>query len=258
MKIVVAIPVYDGKLHANVISCLLTEHSMAIGLGDDLVVEFLPNCSVPAMGRNQLVQGFMDSGFDRLVFLDSDITFNPGDLIKLCYRPVDIVGGAYRFKLPMESYPVGWIPDQNELWLDKNGLLEVASLPTGFLCISRKAFELLKEKYPGREFTHMGKTMNCYFQMKFENGGLYSEDSYFCKEWRDIGGKVFMDPDIELTHWDFAPVPFKGNIGKWLKDRPDTSDRVQELMLEKLQKQNTEMLSVINQKEIENAKSCLS
>lgn len=223
MRIVVAIPVYDGKVPVSTVSCLIVENTVAIGIGDELEIRFLPNCSVPAAGRNALVQDFMDSGADRLVFLDSDITFAPGEILKLAHKPADVVGGAYRFKLGQESYPVGWVPDPElkGLQADKHGLLEVASLPTGFLAISRKAFEVLKEAHPDREYSHMGQKAHCYFQYIFRPGeGLYSEDSFFCKEWREAGGKVFMDPEIELTHWDFAPVPFKGHIGNWLKGRP--------------------------------------
>jgi glycosyltransferase involved in cell wall biosynthesis len=222
VKIVVAIPVYDGKLHVNTVTCLLNEVAVASGSGDEFHVMFLPNCSVPAAGRNALVQSFMDSDSDKLIFLDSDITFKPGELIKLAYKPADLVGGIYRFKLPNECYPIGWLPDPELKGLQANehGLLEVASLPTGFLCISRKVFETLKAAHPDREYYHMGQKAHCYFQMVFKDGGLYSEDSFFCREWREAGGKVYLDPEVELTHWDFAPVPFKGHIGNWLKSRP--------------------------------------
>lgn len=217
MKIVVAIPVYDGKLPVNVVTCLLNEQAVAFGSGDELTVTFIPNCSVPAAGRNSLVQSFMESDGEKLIFLDSDITFQPGAIIKLAHKPVDLVGGAYRFKLKEESYPVMWVP--GELRADQHGLLEVAGLPTGFMCISRKVFEEIRKAHPGREYTHMGKESYCYFQMVHKNGAMYSEDTYFCHEWRELGGKVYMDPEIELEHWDFAPVPFKGHIGNWLKSR---------------------------------------
>lgn len=223
MKTIVAIPVYDGKLHVNTVACLLNEYAVAFGSGDDLQIKFLPNCSVPAAGRNQLVQDFMDSGADKLIFLDSDITFEPGELLKLAHKPADVVGGAYRFKFETENYPIGWLEDNEKkgLWANEHGLIEVASLPTGFLCISRKAFEVLREAHPDREYSHMGQKAFCYFQMVFKDGGLYSEDSFFCREFREAGGKVYLDPEIELTHWDFAPVPFKGHIGNYLKNRKE-------------------------------------
>jgi hypothetical protein len=228
MKILVAIPVYDGKLFVQTARCLLDEQAVASGCGDELQVRFLPSCSHPAMGRNQLAQDFLDSDSERLIFLDADVTFEPGALVKLAHSPVDFVGGAYRFKLDQENYPVGWIAEQKELWANEHGLLEVASLPGGFLSLSRKVFESFKSAYPGREYEHFGKSAFCFFQMIFQNGNLYGEDSFFCKEWRDCGGQVWLDPEIKLTHWDFNR-PFVGHIGDWLKNRPIETQQLQQL-----------------------------
>lgn len=222
MKIFVAIPVYDGKLQVQTVKCLLEETAVASGIGDELRVNFLPSCSVPAQGRNQLVQSFMDSDCDRLVFLDSDLTFEPGSLIKLAHSPAEFVGGSYRFKKIDESYPIGWLPKPELQW-DENKLLEVAMLPTGFLALSRGVFEKFRESYPGREYEHWGHKSYAFFQMIFKDGVLYSDDSYFCKEWLDCGGKIYLDPEIALDHWDSAPTPFKGHIGNWLKNRAGLS-----------------------------------
>lgn len=226
MRVVVATPVYDGKLPVEVVRCLMGEQAIALGGGIDLQMRFLPACSHPAMGRNQLAQDFMDSGADKIVFLDSDVTFEPGALLSLAMKPVDFVGGAYRFKMPDEQYPVGWINNPNvephKIAMNRVGLALVETLPGGFLCLSRKVFETLKERHPERAYSHIGKTAHCYFQMRFEDGYLYGEDSYFCKEWRDAGGQVWLDPELKLTHWDFS-TPYPGHIGNWLKRRAGIS-----------------------------------
>lgn len=223
MKIVVAIPVYDGKLPVETARCLLNEKSAAHVLGDDIVFEFLPGCSHPAMGRNQLADAFLKSDSDRLIFLDSDVTFDVGSLLKLAHMPVDFVGGAYRFKLRQENYPVGWNEEVKELRANAFGLLEVNSVPGGFMALSKTVFEAIKQAHPGREYEHLGKTLFCYFQMPFKNGHLCGEDSHFCMEWRQTGGKVYLDPELTLTHWDYSPVPFTGHIGNWLKSRASSA-----------------------------------
>lgn len=210
-------PVYDGKLPVETARCLLQENLVAAVLGDELRICFLPNCSHPAQGRNQLAQQFMDSDCERLIFLDSDITFNPGDLVKIARRPEDFVGGAYRYKMDEESYPVGWL-NKEFLQATKGGLLEVASLPGGFMSISRRVFETLRERHPERHFEHFGHRLFCWFQMPFVEGRLYGEDAIFCREWREAGGEVYLDPEIALTHWDFNK-PYAGHIGNWLKRR---------------------------------------
>lgn len=217
MKIFVAIPVYDGKLGIESVRCLLNEQAIAIMLGDELTVNFLSSDAGIAGARNLLAQDFMDSGFDRLVFLDSDVTCEPGAIVKLAHMPVDFVGGAYRHKQSLESYPIDW--KQGELWSDENGLLEVAKIPTGFMALSRKVFETIREAHPDRTYTHFDRKGFCYFQIPFKDGVFYGEDYFFCHEWVELGGKIYLDPEINLTHWGFNPTPHPGHIGNWLKNR---------------------------------------
>jgi choline kinase len=177
---------------------------------------FLPACGVPAAGRNQLADDFMKSGYDRLVFVDADVTFEVGTLMKIAHAKEPLVGGAYRFKIECEQYPILW-KDTGPLWANENGLLEVRALPTGFLSISREVFEKLKAAKP-RAHTHLGRTLECFFHYPFKEGHLFSEDTAFCDDWREIGGQVWLDPELTLTHWDFNR-PYPGHIGKWLKSR---------------------------------------
>lgn len=217
MKVFVAMPVYDGKLPLETASSLLQEQLLAGQNGHELIFAFLPSCSVPATGRNQLVQMFLDSDFDRLVFVDSDISFPIGSLLKVAAQRADFVGGCYPFKMEKEEYPIGLLQEKEFLQANENGLLEVATLPTGFLALSRSVFEKFKEAYPGRECNHQGNPMYGFFQMVFKDGALWSEDTYFCKEWREAGGKVFLDPEIRLTHWEHTYKPHHGHIGNWMK-----------------------------------------
>lgn len=221
MKICVAIPVYDGRLHLETVRSLLAEQSVALANGDAFQIRFLTGNAGIVAARNQLAHEFMESDEERLVFLDSDITFEPGAIVKLAHQPADVVGGAYRFKMEKECYPIRFLNDSTGkgLWTNEFGLMEVESLPTGFLAISRKVFETFVKTYPERVQSHFDHISFTYFQMPFHDGIQYGEDYYFCKEWRDLGGKVFLDPEIKLTHWGFNPTPHEGHIGNWLKSR---------------------------------------
>lgn len=220
MKISVAIPVYDAKLHIQIVRCLLGEQAIAYGLGDELQVSFMSSNSGIVEGRNQLAHEFMESDMDRLVFLDSDVSFEPGAIIKIAHQPVDFVGGCYRFKLKEECYPIQWMENQ-EIWANRMGLIEVQSLPTGFLSLSKNVFQAMKDKYPDRYSVLRNQNGNVksfnYFQMPVVDGILYGEDYYFCREWKAMGGQIFLDPELNLTHWDFNPTPHPGHIGNWIK-----------------------------------------
>jgi len=218
LRLFVAIPAYDGKVGIETVRSLLNEQRAAALLDIELQVGLLPGCSLITMGRNQLVADFLASDCDRLVFVDADVSWNPGELLKLASHPVDVVGGAYRYKKPAEDYPIRWL-ERDELWADpETGLLEVDSVPGGFLAISRKAFEVLREAHPGRAYEHEGRAFHGYFHAPVEAGRIWGEDTAFCNDWRKAGGQVWLDPELHLTRTG-GLQQFAGCVGDWLRSR---------------------------------------
>lgn len=223
MKLHVAVPAYDGKVCVETARALLNEQTAAHLAGVEMEVSFTPGCSLITVARNQAVRSFIESDADRLVFIDSDVAWEPGGLLKLAANPVDFVGGAYRYKQEPEGYPVGWIvPDAEnppELIADpETGLLEVEAVPGGFLALSRAVFERLKAAHPERAYHHFGEPFHAYFEAPFRDGRLYGEDTAFCHDWRAIGGQVWLDPELTLTHVG-GSQRFAGRIGDWLRNR---------------------------------------
>lgn len=218
MKIFVAIPAYDGKLAVETARSLLNEQMAATMAGDEISVAFLPGCSLITQARNQLACDFLDSDAERLVFVDSDVAWSLGELLKIARAPVDVAGGAYRYKSEDENYPVIWL-EGDELWADQDtGLLEVKSLPGGFLSISRSALERLKSAFSGRGYGFMGRDYHGFFHAPIHEGVMYGEDAAFCLDWRAIGGRVWLNPELHLTHVGGSKA-FPGCIGDWLRRR---------------------------------------
>ena len=234
MTISVCIPTYDAKVPMHLAAALAMESAIAAALGIMHNIRFLASCTNLAFGRNGLVKDFLDSKDDRLVFVDADVTFEPGSLIRIAKYPVDFVGGAYPKKEAKEVYPVNFLPPNEEKFNVPLRLLEVAMVPTGFLSLSRQAFEKFAAYYPGREYMIGGRRVYCYFQIPYlkknpeaDLGSLYTEDVYFCNEWRAAGGTIYLDPDIELIHWAFN-TPYRGHIGNWLRKRAQDAARKQQ------------------------------
>lgn len=218
MKILVAIPVYDGKLPVSTVRALLDEQAAASLTGDTLETRFLPGCSLIPMARNQLAEEFMASDCDRLVFIDGDLSWELGAVVKIARHPVDFCGGAYRYKSDEENYPVGFIQDRTELWSNELGLIEVAALPGGFMSLSRDVLYRLREAFPDEHYEHFGHTAHAWFQSPFMGGRLCGEDGFFCMRWRALGGQIWLDPELTLTHIGGSPE-YTGRIGDWLKNR---------------------------------------
>ncbi len=219
MKVFVAIPGRGHSLDFNVTACLMEEYALALQVGVELQFRLFPSSGGIADGRNFLVADFLKTDCERMVFLDSDITFSKGALLQLATKPVDFVAGAYRHKRELESYPLDF--NEGEMWADENKLLTVNKVPFGFVCLTRNVFKKFDEKFPERINKNFGMQTTCYFQLPIQNGILWGEDFMFCKEWNEMGGKVYLDPELELTHWGSLPVPYKGHLGNWLKSQPN-------------------------------------
>lgn len=211
MKVRIGIPC-SGQIFAATVVSLLTEQDLFRAADVELEIEIIPGGGLTT-ARDQIACGFIDSEADRLVFLDADVSWEPGALLKLAMQPVDFVGGAYRHKQEKETYPVMQLQDRPELWADpKTGLLEVEQLPTGFMCLSRKVFLDIQARFPERAYEYWEHKLFGFFY--FPPGG--GEDGAFCLDWRRTGGKVWLDPELTLTHTG-GTTPFVGHIGNYLK-----------------------------------------
>lgn len=217
MKLLAAIPCYSGAVSVDTVRSLLQEQMVAQAAGIDFQAVFLPGCSLITMARNQIAQDFLNSDADKLVFIDDDVSWEPGAVLKLAAHNADFVGGAYRLKCDEECYPVEWLELGKPLQA-QDGLLSVAHIPGGFMCLTRAVFNRLRIAFPVRHYTHHGFAGHAYFSAPFADGRLWGEDSRFCHDWREIGGEVWLDPELSLTHHDGRQA-YLGHLGNFLRSR---------------------------------------
>ncbi len=220
MKVFIAIAAYDRKLACETARSLLNEQAAAIALGSDIIdleVGFAPGCCALHYTRDILARNFLRSDCERLVFVDNDVAFEAGDLIKTALRPQEIVGVATRLKKEPEQYPVIFAPTANgQLWADpQSGLLEVVNMPAGFLAISRTVFEQLEKAHPERAYVHdNSEKFQGFFQCPYGS----TEEAGFFADWRRLGGKCWVDPEIQLMHID-GGMRYSGKLGNHLRSK---------------------------------------
>ena len=212
MKILVAIPAYDRKITVETARALLNEQAAAALTGDEVSVRFVPGCSLITQARNHAVRDFILSDADKMVFVDSDVAWEPGSVIKLAKYEEDFVGGGYRYKAEEENYPVGFLP--KPVFPKENGLIEVASLPGGFLALSRNVFDRLRAAHKNRGYRFQDLNFHAFFHCPPGDG----EDGAFCRDWTDLGEKIWLDPNLTLTHVE-GGKKYTGNIGEWLRKK---------------------------------------
>lgn len=219
MKVFAAVPAYDCKVGVETVRSLLNEQLISHLAGVELQVAFQPGTSLITMARNQICAEFLATDAERLVMVDADVSWEPGDLLRLAAWPKDVVGGAYRYKREPVGYPVHFDSPGEPFIADETGnLVQVKHLPGGFLAISRGALQRFIEAYPERAYTHEGKSAHAFFTAPYRDGCLYGEDSAFCADWKAAGGEVWLDPELLLTHSD-GLHQFTGRIGDWFRTR---------------------------------------
>lgn len=219
MNVMIAIPAYTGVVHMGTMRSLINDLFELTKRGDKFtLVDDIGNALI-ADSRGIIATRFWESDCDCLVFVDSDVVWQAGALIKLVDANEDLVAGIYPNRRDPIAYPVHYL-DKPELWANpETGLLEVKSVPTGFMKISRNCIAKMIEAYPDKHYYTAERDKEFYplFDHVFEDGFKWGEDYSFCIRWRKIGGQVWIDPEIAMGHVGYKI--FEGHIGNWLKSR---------------------------------------
>ena len=89
-----------------------------------------------------------------------------------------------------------------------DNLTRVRHLPTGFMMIQRSVILKMQEQMADKKYTDdvnyltEAENANAYalFDCAIVEGHYFSEDWYFCEKWQGMGGEIWADVSINLTH----------------------------------------------------------
>lgn len=230
----IATPCYGGLVNEPYLRGItgLVANGIPINMGINMATVI--NESLVTRARNELVKFFMMTDCTHLFFIDADIVFKSEDVFRLLLHDQDVVVGAYplkrvawenidttetkdvkRIQRMATEYVVN-IKFQTEEQLRTgnvpvvDGLVELHDAGTGFMCIKRHVIEKMIEAYPEchyqKEPKHVtmqgddGKRWALFDTMIDEDNRYLSEDYTFCRRWQRMGGKIWLDPIIELSH----------------------------------------------------------
>ena len=112
MLVCVGIPTMDGRVCSQTTDSLLAEQFLGLKQGVHFLILWEIGCSMIGVARNKIARRFMETKADCLVFVDSDISWTGGDLLKLVARPEKVVGGTYRAKREDDYYHVRGMPEK--------------------------------------------------------------------------------------------------------------------------------------------------
>lgn len=212
-KILIATPTYTGEVNMKYTCALLNTFRICVEHGIEVHLGYTSGDALVQKSRNYLLTYALNNGYDDLIFIDDDIEWDPVWILKMLEYPVDVVGGVYRKKFDEEVYAVRLVePIQGD---SRTGLMKVEGLATGFLRLSRRAFTALwtsSESY----INGMLPNERMVFDLKIEDGQLFSEDYVMSKKLSRLGFDLWIDPRMCCVH--IGPKPFVGHFIKWLED----------------------------------------
>jgi hypothetical protein len=204
-RVHICMPCYGGMLTESTFMSYIKWSNTARQLGIDWTMETLTNESLISRARNTMVAKFLaNPDSTHLMFIDADIGWEPWHLLVMLNRDVDVIGGLY----PMKSLPIKWCVngfDGAEEGAD--GLQEVSKTGTGFFLVKRHVFEKLNAHPATKPFINdiglpveLNPYMKTYFDTAVRENRYYSEDWTFCENWRDLGGRIWVDKRVLLRH----------------------------------------------------------
>jgi hypothetical protein len=237
-KLFLATPMYGGQCAGMFARSVADLSALCVHHGIQLQMYFLFNESLITRARNYCVDEFLRSGADHLMFIDSDIGFNPNDVIALMAMQsedsdYDVLCGPYPKKC------ISWekikqavdkgIADEDPNILDRfvgdfvfNPKATTQSIPlgepaevleggTGFMMIRRSVFDKYKAEFPHLSYKpdHVrtehfdgSREIMAYFDCIIDpvSKRYLSEDYMFCYNVQKIGLKVWLCPWMQLQH----------------------------------------------------------
>lgn len=205
-------PCYDGRLDVWYTNSLVNTIKQSYAHDVQITPMWVSFDALIQRARNDTIQLALEGDFDDLIWIDSDIEWEPEWFFKLLDHPVDVVGGTYRKKGDREEYVIR-VPGKSD---SATGLIEVQGLGTGFLRMNRTAMQYLWDSNKSYIDKKDNKERRMIFDVIVTDNDLMSEDIYALQKLIDGGFKIWLDPTMTCSH--IGPYKFKGDFSTWYKN----------------------------------------
>ena len=237
-KLFVATPMYGGQCHGAYTKAITDLMILCTKYGIEAKLFFIFNESLVQRARNYLTDEFVRSGYDHMIFIDSDIHFEPQDVLVMMHfaasrDDMDVVCGPYpkkaisweKIKVAVDKGYADKNPNQLEEFVGDfvfnpaDGItqfrvdepIEVKESGTGFMLITREALQKYDKAFPTQSYKpdHVrtanfdgSREIMAYFDCVIcpITKRYLSEDYMFCQWMRKAGGKVWLLPWMRLKH----------------------------------------------------------
>jgi hypothetical protein len=176
--------------------------------------------------------------------------------------PFEVTGAAYPCKNNWEEYTA--IPDTFEDGSPKvniaTGLIKAKRVPAGFLRLKRSCLEQYRKHYHDKYYCdnsvephNPDKKYTSFFECETIGHNRYGEDVLFCKRWAEMGGEIWIEPRITISHYGIKA--WTGNYHNYLHSlagKPNPFNLEKQLLTLEIDRISTSLRN--NLKEMEIAK----
>lgn len=204
VKIFIATPAFEGKVHVP-FAISLAETSVLLSMHQiGVQYQIVTSGSLLEAERNRLVDAFLRSDCTHMLCLDSDLGWPAQAVLALLQKNEDFIAGVYPTRLD-KSFTFRPKVDEKQRVIanPEKQLLEMESIPAGFMLIKRCVFERIMDKFPEIKFTPKAKDVPpgfAFFLCEIWEGEFWGEDYTFCRRVRESGTRIWVDPMIEFDH----------------------------------------------------------
>ena len=237
-RLMVATPMYGGACAGLFAKSIADLAALCTQYGVSLQMYFLFNESLVTRARNYCCDEFMRSEATHMMFIDSDIGFNPQDVIALLAladndSEYDVIGGPYPKKCiswekikhavdkgvadkdpgVLEKYVGDYVfnPKNGQADIPLNEPVEVLEIGTGFMMIRKNTLKKFAEAFPQyaykpdhvrtEHFDGTRKIMQ-FFQAEIDpkSERYLSEDYWFCQKIQELNMKTWFCPWMQMSH----------------------------------------------------------
>lgn len=208
--------------------------------GHEFSVVTMDRDGLISRARNMCGMIAMDGGFDKLLFVDADIVWEPQDVLTLLNSDKKIIGGTYPYKgLPI-NLVFNALPEHQDLFSERkksvydyenfkkkyaeyNGEVEVYNLPTGFMLVDVSVFKRLTASRP--QYTSIDpmdkeqkKITKIYDFFPIQLSKIpdsdcmtyETEDWGFCSTAKQAGFKIYLQTKCVVDHLGFHKFSIRG------------------------------------------------
>lgn len=252
-NILLATPCYGNQLLRGYFHSVLRLNDLCASLNIGLDVSTIGNESLITRARNYFVSLMLcDEKYTHLLFIDSDITFDPTSVIRMLDADKDVVAGVYpkksidwkkvtelskneainpEFIEPIShDYALNILPQKENGTVNipiVNSFMKVSYVATGFLLIKRDVLVRMTKEFPETKYVNdvggynHGKNEEFFYAL-FDcvidpNSKRYlSEDYAFCQRWLGMNGEIWVDLLCNLNHT--GSYEFKGSYYRIIEE----------------------------------------